>query len=78
METYQDLWQLSGYPSAQRVSIGILEAIKKAQESDARFKAYNKSPIGIYITDSKMEIVASNETWLEMAEMHQLGALGKG
>ncbi|HCQ12931.1 PAS domain S-box protein, partial [Flavobacterium sp.] len=54
-------------------------AIEKAQESDARFKAYTQqSPIAIYTTDIKGDCVYANQTWLEMADMQLEDALGKG
>ncbi|GAB2629128.1 PAS domain S-box protein [Belliella aquatica] len=57
----------------------LRSAIKKAEESDARFKSYTQqSPIGIYTTDINGDCIYANETWLEMAAMQLEDALGKG
>jgi PAS domain S-box-containing protein len=57
----------------------LSSAIEKAQESDARFKAYaQQSPIAIYTTDINGDCIYANETWLEIAGMQLEDALGKG
>lgn len=57
----------------------LRSVIKKAEESDARFKAYTQqSPIAIYTTDINGDCIYANETWLAMAGMQLEEALGKG
>jgi PAS domain S-box-containing protein len=71
--SYQDIHQ------RKESQLELLAAIKKAQESDARFKSYTQqSPIAIYTTDINGDCIYANETWLEMAEMQLEDALGKG
>ncbi|QZK91008.1 PAS domain S-box protein [Flavobacterium sp. CHNK8] len=71
--SYQDIHQ------RKESQLELLAAIKKTQESDARFKSYTQqSPIAIYTTDINGDCIYANETWLEMAEMQLEDALGKG
>ncbi|MDP5093749.1 MAG: PAS domain S-box protein, partial [Polaribacter sp.] len=71
--SYQDIHE------RKTSELELLTAIKKAEESDARFKSYTEqSPIGIYTTDINGDCIYANETWLEMAGMQLEEALGKG
>lgn len=71
--SYQDIHQ------RKESQLELLAAIKKAEESDARFKAYTEqSPIAIYITDINGDYIYANETWLEIAGMQLEDALGNG
>ncbi len=71
--SYQDIH------NRKESQLELLEAIKKAEESDARFKAYTEqSPIAIYTTDINGNCIYANETWLKMSGMSLKDALGKG
>ncbi len=69
----------SDITARKKADVELRSAIEKAQESDARFKAYaQQSPIAIYTTDINGDCIYANETWLEMASMQLEDALGKG